>query len=148
MKASEFIPESEQLQIVDAIAKAELNTSGEIRVHIEPRCKEKNVLQRAVRVFDIIDMEKTGKRNGVLIYIAFESCKFAIIGDKGINDLVPGNFWWDIEVRMKSDFAAGRFTEGICQAVISVGEALKQYFPYEDGDINEQTNEISFGDEA
>jgi len=90
--ASKYLTKDEQAQIVKAIESAELNTSGEIRVHLESLCSG-DPFKRAVYLFNKLKMHKTKDRNGVLIYIAFESKKFAIIGDSGINEKVSDNFW-------------------------------------------------------
>lgn len=141
---SVFISKEEQGKIVGAIVEAELNTSGEIRVHIESRCGG-NPVERAVYIFNYLKMYKTGERNGVLIYVAYKSRKFAIIGDTGINEKVPAGFWDKIRERMGDSFSKGAFTEGICNAVREAGESLKAYFPYKSDDVNEQPDEISFG---
>lgn len=143
MKASEFLTKEEQEKIVCAIKNAELGTSGEIRVHIDETC-EGNPRRNAEKVFRLIGMDKTAARNGVLIYIACDSKVFAIIGDKGINDVVPEHFWEDIIAAMGAHFTKGRFADGIIEAVEMTGEKLKSYFPYKSDDINEQSDEISF----
>lgn len=141
----EFIAKEQQSLIIESIERAELNTSGEIRVHIESKCKS-DVVGRAISIFNYLKMYKTERRNGVLVYVAFESHKLAIIGDVGINERVPSDFWDGIKDNMVADFAQGRFVEGICRAVGAVGESLKEYFPYESDDVNEQPNEVSFGE--
>lgn len=141
----EFLSREQQRQVVCSIEKAELNTSGEIRVHIESKCKS-DVMERAVYVFNYLKMYKTAQRNGVLLYIAVESRKLAIIGDVGINEKVPVDFWDTIKENMKTAFAEGCFTEGICAAVEAVGVSLKELFPYQSNDVNEQSDEISFGE--
>ncbi len=143
MKA--LIDKQAQNSIVEAIKEAELNTSGEIRVHIESKCKAE-VVPRAIYIFNYLKMYKTAQRNGVLIYVALESRKLAIIGDVGINNKVPSDFWSKIKDSMVASFSAGKFVEGICDAVRSAGESLKEYFPYQSDDINEQPDEVSFGD--
>lgn len=145
MKVKEFIGKQGKLQIEQAIKEAELDTSGEIRVHIESKCPS-DPLQRAVYVFNYLKMYNTAARNGVLIYVAVESRKFAIIGDAGINKVVPDNFWNSIKDKMGEAFSQGRYVEGLAQAVKEAGESLKQYFPYRTDDINEQPDEISFGE--
>lgn len=147
MTIKQLFTKENQAKIVAAITDAELMTSGEIRVHIEAKCEAENVLDRAVDVFYNLGMDKTALKNGVLIYLAHKTAKFAIIGDKGINELVPDNFWDEIAAQMKSDFAKGEFVDGLCKAITSSGDALKKYFPYQEDDVNEQSNEISFGDE-
>ena len=142
---SYFTQERKQY-IVDAIRKAELNTSGEIRVHVDKRCR-KDVLDRALYVFKKLKMEQTRDRNGVLLYVAVDSHKTAIIGDEGVNAVVPPDFWNSIIDCAVKRFAKGEYAEGITEAVTAVGEVLKQHFPYRDDDINELPDEISFGDD-
>lgn len=143
MSSRSFFSKDEQSRIVAAIKKAEMNTSGEIRVHIEEHCKTE-VLERAAEVFDILKMNQTAARNGILFYLAIKDHKFAIIGDKGINALVEKDFWNDIKDEMSLRFRNGQFTEGLTDGIIKCGEKLKAYFPYQDDDVNELSDEISF----
>ena len=129
--------------MVAAIQKAEKDTSGEIRVHIENRSKIE-VLDRAADVFAELKMHKTALRNGVLIYVALLDHKLAILGDAGINSKVPAGFWDSIKTNMVEKFKQGAITEGICEAVITAGEQLKAYFPYQEDDVNELPDDISF----
>ena len=144
MKVKEFIGRHGQEEIVAAIKEAELDTSGEIRVHLESKCPS-DPLQRAVYIFNYLKMYQTQARNGVLIYVAVESRKFAIIGDAGINKVVPDGFWDNIKEKMAAAFSQGNYVQGISQAVRESGLSLKKYFPYQSDDINEQPDEISFG---
>lgn len=145
MKVKDFISKEGQQKIVQAIKEAELDTSGEIRVHIESKCPADPV-QRAVYIFNYLKMYNTQARNGVLVYVAVESRKFAIIGDAGINRVVPDDFWDGIKERMGAAFSAGDYTGGLYTAIREAGESLKKYFPYQTDDINEQPDEISFGE--
>ena len=137
-----MLTEKDKDLIQDAIAQAELETSGEIRVHIDKACEGEPV-KRAIEVFEELKMHETQLRNGVLIFIAFSNHKLAIIGDKGINELVPSNFWDSTRDVMIQLFKKGQFTEGICAAVKEAGEQLATYFPLEEGDVNELSNKIS-----
>ena len=145
MKVKEFIGEQGNTAIVSAIKEAELNTSGEIRVHLENNCKDDPV-ERAVHIFNHLKMYDTKDRNGVLIYVAIKSKKFAIIGDSGINQSVPSDFWDGIKERMKGHFVAGGYVEGITTAIREAGISLGEFFPYQLDDVNEQPDEISFGE--
>ena len=145
MKVKEFIGKQGQEEIVAAIKAAELDTSGEIRVHLESKCSS-DPLRRAVYIFNYLKMYQTQARNGVLIYVAVESRKFAFFGDAGIYKVVPDNFWNGIKQRMGEAFAAGNYVEGLSSAIKEAGESLKKYFPYQTDDINEQPDEISFGE--
>lgn len=138
-----FTKEEEQ-RIKQAIMNAELDTSGEIRVHIENTCNG-DVMDRAAYVFEKLSMHKTKLRNGVLIYLAVKNRKFAIIGDKGINEVVPDNFWDDIKQNMLNNFRNNEFTKGLIEAINMAGKQLKSHFPYQSDDKNELSDEISFG---
>ncbi len=144
MNVRKYFSEKEKLQIKNAIRAAEFNTSGEIRVHIESHCKE-NVLDRAAFWFEELDMHKTELRNAVLFYLAIEDHQFAILGDAGINQKVPVNFWENIKELMSEKFKEGNFTEGLSTGVLMAGEQLKQHFPWKSDDVNELTDDISFG---
>ena len=140
---SKILHTEEEKIVVDAIAAAEKNTSGEIRVHIEKACKG-DAMERAKEVFEKLGMTATEARNGVLIYIAEESRKFAIIGDSGIHAKVGDDFWDHSKELMLSHFKKGEFVGGIKEAVLSCGDALKKHFPFEQNDSNELSNEISY----
>lgn len=146
MNAKSFFSTEQQRQIVEAIKTAELNTSGEIRVHVENHCKG-DVLDRSVMVFNTLKMKKTAARNGVLIYLAVADRKFAIIGDEGINVLVEHDFWNDVKDEMSRHFREGDFTGGVVNGILRVGEKLKAFFPYQSDDVNELPDDISFGKE-
>ncbi len=111
-----FFSKEQQTEIKKAILNAELDTSGEIRVHIENECRG-DVLDRASFIFGKLDMDKTEMRNGVLFYLAVQSKKFAIIGDTGINKEVPENFWAEIKEVMEGNFKSGKFTEGLSTGI-------------------------------
>lgn len=144
MSAKKFFTAEQQKSIQDAIAKAELNTSGEIRVHIDDKCKG-DVLDCAANMFHQLKMNKTELRNGVLFYLAVSDRKFAILGDKGINEKVPANFWDNIKEVMFENFKQQKFTEGLCKGIEMAGEKLKTNFPLQSNDTNELTNDVSFG---
>lgn len=144
MKPEIFLTAEQQETVVAAVRLAEKHTSGEIRIHIDSEC-EGDPVKRAEKVFGKLGMHKTKLRNGVLIYLACDSKVFAIIGDKGINDLVPENFWKDVIAIMAGEFRYGRFAEGLAEAARMAGEKLRDFFPYQKDDVNEQPDEISFG---
>ncbi|MFO7371255.1 MAG: TPM domain-containing protein [Bacteroidales bacterium] len=143
MKATEFFsPEGRQL-IEQAIANAELDTSGEIRVHVEVEFTG-NILDRAASVFARLGMHRTNQRNGVLIFFAIKNRSFAIIGDTGVNRVVPEHFWDETKTVMESHFRNSEFALGLAVGVKMVGDQLKKQFPYLRNDTNELVNEISF----
>ena len=146
MTLNDFLSPAEQLEIVQAIEYAETLTSGEIRVHVEPSCIWGNAYERAIEVFNELGMYRTQRRNGVLIYIAFNSHHLAIIGDSGINSQVPEGFWANEINILSKDIASNRTALGVCEVIKSVGQRLAEIFPPDKNDTNEQPNEISFTD--
>ncbi len=144
MNAKKFFTEEQKNAIQKAIADAELNTSGEIRVHVDDKCKE-NVLDKAANVFITLKMDATELRNGVLFYLAVKDQKFAIIGDKGINEKVPADFWDNIKDTVQALFKEQKFTEGLSKGIEMAGEKLKSHFPLQKNDTNELSNDMSFG---
>lgn len=143
MAAKNFFTEKQQKEIVQSIANAELNTSGEIRVHVDSKCKG-DVLDVAAGCFKKLKMHETELRNGVLFYLSVDDKKFAILGDKGINDVVPNDFWDNVKELALSHFKQKQFTEGLCKGIEMAGEKLKTHFPYQSDDTNELSNELSF----
>ena len=144
MSIKNFFTEEQKHTIQKAIADAELNTSGEIRVHIDEKCKE-DVLDKAANMFHQLKMDATELHNGVLFYLAVKDHKFAILGDKGINEKVPPDFWDHIKTTMMAHFKQHEFTEGLSKGINMAGEKLKIHFPLHHNDTNELSNDMSFG---
>ena len=144
MSPKEFLGKENETLITKAIEKAEHQTSGEIRVHVESKCKGE-VLDRAAWLFKKLKMHETKDRNGVLIYLSINDRKFAIIGDAGINKVVPEGFWDENKEMMISHFKKGEFAIGLINGIEKAGEQLKQFFPYQEDDVNELPDEISYG---
>ena len=143
-KTEDFLSKTEEQEIVQAIVEAEKNTSGEIRVHIEEHT-EKSPLERAQEVFFELKMDETQDRNGVLFYVCVSDKKFAILGDKGINEAVESDFWDCTKDVVIANFKEGNYKKGLVEGILRAGERLKQYFPYQSDDTNELSNEISRG---
>ena len=141
--ARQILNNEEDHRVVEAIRQAELNTSGEIKVHIENHCRG-DVEERSLFVFNRLKLNETKLRNGVLIYLAVKDRKFAILGDEGINNVVEDGFWNDVKDLMQSRFKESRFAEGLEEGIMRCGEKLKTFFPYQTNDINEISDEISY----
>ena len=144
MNAINFFTKEEKTLIKSAVKEAELNTSGEIRVHVDNHCREE-VMDRAAWWFGKLEMQKTEQRNGVLFYLAVKDHKFAILGDAGINAVTPEDFWDHIKEKMLASFNEGNFATGLTDGILMAGEQLKEHFPYQDDDVNELSDDISFG---
>ncbi len=143
-KVEDFLSKEEEQEIVEAIRIAEKNTSGEIRVHIE-RTTSLDAYDRAMEVFHELRMDETQLQNGVLIYLAVDDKTFVICGDKGINDIVEHDFWDCTRDAMITQFKQVRFKQGLINGILRAGEQLGKHFPWENGNTNELSNEISKG---
>lgn len=146
MGLSDFIPKDDQTRITEAITMAEKRTSGEICVHVTPKCRG-DVMEAAEKKFNKLGLYKTERRNGVLIYVAYKSKKFAILGDKGINEVVPDDYWHDEKETLGKYLSQGKPADGLCEVVSQIGDALAAYFPPVDDDVDELSNEVSFSDD-
>lgn len=146
MTHKEFIAGLDQQRIVNAIGDAERRTSGEIRIHVQPKVLGADLRDLAERTFERLGMTKTALRNGVLLFVASEDRKFVILGDKGIDDKVPAGFWDDIAAKLTIRFKNDEFTDGIVDAVSAIGEHLAAYFPRSADDVDELSNELDISD--
>ena len=142
--ARDFLSKEQQEAILHAIELAEHQTSGEIRVHIESTCKS-DPYERAQKVFLKLKMNKTAQRNGILFYLATKDRKFALVGDSGIHAVVTNEFWNNVKDVVLESFKEGNFAGGLTLGIEKAGEQLKKYFPYTQDDVNELSDEISFG---
>ena len=130
-------------RIQSAIVVAETGTSGEIRVHLSYRRDEHEILQHAQACFHALGMSHTRYRNGVLLYVNPKIRKFALYGDQGIHACVGQEFWTELANRVSLHIREKNLSEGIIHAVEAIGDALKKHFPYEAGEINELSNEVT-----
>lgn len=143
-KTERFLSASDEAEVIDAIRKAEQNTSGEIRLHLEPHT-DLDPFDRAVEVFDNLHMGNTKQSNGVLIYLAVTDHTLVILGDKGINDVVPHDFWESTKDIIIGHFKNGNIKQGLVEGILKAGQQLKIHFPFIKGDSDELSNEISRG---
>jgi uncharacterized membrane protein len=141
---SNFFSNQESDILVGLIASIEQSTIGELRIHVEDLC-DKDPYLRAVEVFNSLEMHKTISKSGILIYLATEDKKIAIIGDKGIHDKVGTNYWPKIVESVKELFTQKSVFEGIKFSVTEVGKILIEHFPEQNKPVNELSNEISYG---
>lgn len=140
----DFLTPEEEQEIIEAIRKAEKNTSGEIRVHIE-HAPKKDLIDRAMEVFHLLKMDNTKQENGVLIYVALDEKAFVIYGDRGINEVVEDDFWDSTKNIIVSHFKQGRFKQGLVEGIIKAGQQLEKYFPWDVDNQNELPDSISKG---
>jgi uncharacterized membrane protein len=142
-KVEDFLSAKEEEEVVEAIRMAEKATSGEIRVHIEKSHGEVDIFERAIEVFHLLKMDNTKQENGVIIYVAIENRDFVIYGDKGINEVVPNDFWESTKDAIVAQFKAGNYKQGLIDGILKAGEQLNKHFPWSEDNTNELSNTIS-----
>lgn len=145
-KKKEFFSSEDNEIIVQSIRNAEKQTSGEIRVFVESKCRFVDPLDRAKEIFTNLKMEKTQNRNGVLFYVALKDRQLAIFADSGIHNAIGEQYWKDVVKHILGFFNKENYALGIKECVMKIGEALKNNFPYDQNtDKNELPDEIIFG---
>lgn len=145
-RKKKFFLQEENEKIVRSIQDAEKQTSGEIRLFVESRCKYVEPLDRAAEIFAKLQMEKTELRNGVLFYVAIKDKQLAIFADSGIHAATGNQHWKEVVQQILSVFSKESVVAGITTTVVKIGDALKKHFPYDETvDKNELPDEIIFG---
>ena len=142
MNPQSFLSRLDHDRVVAAIREAEDRSRGEIRVHVARKAVE-DPQRAAAALFEKLGMAATADRNGVLLFVAPASQRFAVVGDKGIHEKCGDGFWKDVASAMEEDFRQGRFTDGIVKGVTRAGEALAAHFPRTGPDRNELSDEVS-----
>jgi uncharacterized membrane protein len=115
-------------KIVAAIRDAEHKTSGEIHVVISPKHVEDPVAAAQIE-FMRLGMNASRERNGVLIFVAPRSHKFAVIGDEAVHAKCGDEFWRKLVEAMSGYFRKSEFTPGIIHGVLKAGDLLAEHFP-------------------
>jgi uncharacterized membrane protein len=88
-------------------------------------------------------MARTRDRNGVLFFVGVRDRRFAVIGDSGIHEAVPRDFWAGVVARVEARFAEGRHADGLIDGIRMAGAALAEYFPPRPDDVNELPDTLS-----
>ncbi len=138
-----LISKSDEIRLIKAIQLAELQTSGEIRVHLDKKCKT-DAMSECKFYFEKLNMHKTKERNGILFYVAIKSKSFAVWGDEGIHQKVNQQFWDTLKNSSIALFKQNKFIEALETSIHSCGQQLKTYFPFDKSDTNELPNDISY----
>ena len=142
MKTNDFLHQLDEPRVVAEITAAEAATSGEIRIFVSARASVDPVAE-AIGHFESLGMTQTKYRNGVLLYFAPLSQKFAIIGDQGIHEKCGPSFWQELTGEIRPLLHEGRFADAVLHAVQQAGRRLAAHFPPESGDRDELPNTIA-----
>ena len=124
------------------VAASERHHSGEIRVCVEAGLplsylwRDAGARERAIMLFGKLRVWDTEHNNGVLIYLLLAEHNIEIVADRGLDRHVGAARWQQILATMRAAFRAGRFEEGLNQAVDAVDALLVQHFALERGEAN------------
>lgn len=140
-KIDSFFSSAEEKRIISAIKRVEKKSSGEIRVHID-ESNATDIMDRAKKVFVALGMNETIDRNGVLFYISIYQNGLVVLGDEGVNKIIPNGFWDDLKDEVLKYFAKNKKIEGILKGIKITGDFLQEHFPYKNAE-NELPDEIS-----
>lgn len=146
MRAHEFVESLDQDRILEAIARAEAKSSGQIRIFVHRGELKDDVLAHAQTQFGKLGMQKTKARNGVLIFVAPRARKFAVVGDEGVHARCGDVFWQALVDKMRGHFVQENFSDALVEGIDATGELLAAHFPCTAGDVDELPNEIVEGD--
>jgi uncharacterized membrane protein len=141
-RAQTFLTREERARVLEAVARFENVTSGEIRVHLAEHSHGEPTLA-AVRTFERLGMTRTRERNGVLLFVSVRDRRVAVVGDAGIHSRVAESFWAEVVRAIEAHFAQGHFTEGLVTGIEMAGFRLAEFFPHRPGDKNELPDSIS-----
>ena len=83
---------------------------------------------------------RTREETGVLIYISVFERRVWVLGDRGINAVIPEGHWKDVVAMITQAIKDRRPGEGICQAIGDVSRILQEKFPIRHNDQNELKN--------
>ncbi len=141
MRHRAFISQLAHERIHAAIHAAEARTSGEIRVMVSHR-RAPDPVAAAQEAFLRLGMQRTERRNGVLVFVAPRSRTFAVIGDEAVHAKCGDAFWQELAAAMTGDFKRGAFTDGLVHGVERAGGLLAAHFPRQPDDRNELSDDV------
>jgi uncharacterized membrane protein len=124
------------------VRASERRHSGEIRLCVEPGLplsylwRGLSARQRAISMFGKLRVWDTEQNNGVLIYLLLAEHAIEIVADRGVARVVPQSHWQEVVAGMREAFRAGRFEDGLGQAVDAVDAMLAAHFPLAEGEAN------------
>jgi uncharacterized membrane protein len=134
-------------RLEERVRRSERSHSGEIRISVEAGLplsylwRGLSARDRAITLFGKLRVWDTEANNGVLIYLLLAERAIEIVADRGLARQVPAGHWQHLLGGMREAFRAGRFEEGLMDAIDEVERLLQQHFPLAPDQAN--PNELS-----
>lgn len=132
-------------RVVRAIANAERENRGEVRVHLEKKCRSTEPLARAQEVYERLGLRETRDDTAVLLYVATESRVCAVYCGAGLVAKPPAEFWKSITDKVARGFAKGAAADGLVAGLKHIGDVLRQHVPGDDAAGNEVPDAVTTG---
>jgi uncharacterized membrane protein len=140
----QLLTAADDARLVEAVARAEKGSRGEVRVHLERRCPAKDPLDRARDRFAHLNMHATADATGVLLYVALSPRVACVFAGEGIHGAAAEGFWDEVVDRVGRGFAEERAAEGLIDALDRIGELLRRVVPdHDDARGNELPDQVS-----
>jgi uncharacterized membrane protein len=136
------IPPALLRALAERVADSERRHTGEIRIYVEAGLplsylwRDATPRERAIAMFGKLGVWDTEQNNGVLIYLLLAEQAIEIVADRGLSRNVSAAQWQEIVQGMSEAFRAGRYEEGLRQAVDAVTGLLVRHFPAAPGAAN------------
>ena len=138
------IPPDMLKRLSQRVAASERRHSGEVRICVEASLPASYVWrlgsntsiaalsrQRAVMMFGKLRVWDTEHNNGVLIYLLLAEHAIEIVADRGLTKHVSAAQWQAMVAHMSAAFKAGRYEEGLTEALGEISALLMQHFAIE-----------------
>lgn len=143
MSAVQQLTEEDEQRVVRAIANAERDNRGEVRVHLEVKCPTTDPTRRAQQVYEKLKLDQTREDTGVLLYVATGSKVCAVWSGAGLFGRPIEGFWKSVTELVAERSRAGKLADGLVEALGRIGELLRQHLPGEDKAGNEVPDAVT-----
>jgi uncharacterized membrane protein len=142
MKKAAFSGDQEAI-LVRAIQAAEEGNRGEVRVHVEPRCPREDPLDRAAELFAELGMSGTAADTGVLLYVATDDHRCAVVAGQGVLGAEDEGFWQGVADAIANGYGRNDPLAGFEMALLRIGELLRRAAPGKDVRGNELPDRVT-----
>ena len=146
--ARRVLPAEALARLQQRVAASEVRHSGEIRVCVEPGLplsylwRDAPARERAVTMFAKLRVWDTEHNNGVLIYLLLADHCIEIVADRALARHVEPGHWQQLVDAMGKAFSAGRFEQGLADAIAAVDALLVTHFPRDPNTAAPRLNEL------
>ena len=140
--ANRAVPVDMVERLMRRVAASEKRHSGEIRICVEAGLplsylwRGARARERAITLFGKLRVWDTELNNGVLIYLLLADHAIEIVADRGLNQRVTEAEWKAMVDALSAAVRAGRYEDGLTQALEETSAVLVKYFPLMLSDAN------------